>query len=85
MDTDRPAPSPRQLLELAGRWYRGAGAREQAVRVELNMSAVQFWAAVNRVVDAPPPEVALEFGPLLNRLRRQREAGMRARSSRRAG
>jgi hypothetical protein len=78
-------PTDRQLLELAGRRYNGAGRHENAMREELGLSSTEFWARVVRIVAAPPPDVALEHGPLIARLRRRLEAGQRQRTARRAG
>lgn len=68
------APTDRQLLELAGRDYRLGGSVERAAAEELGIGSTAFWSAIVRILDAPAPDVALEFGPLLNRLRRMRAA-----------
>jgi hypothetical protein len=39
-------PTDRQLLELAGRRYNGAGRHENAMREELGLSSTEFWARV---------------------------------------
>jgi hypothetical protein len=75
-------PTDRQLLELAGRRYNGAGRHENAMRDELGLSSTEFWARVYRIVQAPAPDVALEHGPLIVRLRRRLDAGQRQRTPR---
>lgn len=78
------APTPDQLLEIAVRDYRHGGSREEAIRTELDLSAIQFWASVNRLIDDPPADVALRWGPEINRLLRRRQAGMRQKAARTA-
>jgi hypothetical protein len=78
-------PTDAQILDIAGRFYRGAGAREQAMRDELDLSATRFAQLLVGIVNDPSPEVAVAYGPLLNRLRRRQAAGIRARTARRAG
>ena len=43
------------------------------MRDELDLGATQFWRLVNKVLDAPPADVAVEWGPTINRLRRLRD------------
>ena len=69
------------LLDFAGRWYRFPGAREQAMRDELGMSATTYWRKVNDLIDNPE---ALRYAPVtVRRLRRIRQDRLAARSLRR--
>lgn len=72
----------RLVLEIANRFYLSPGSRENAIRDELELSPVRFWAHVNRLID--DPEAAFECPELVNRLRRIRAAGLRARGRRAA-
>lgn len=69
------------LLEFAGRRYVFAAHQEAAIRDELNMSALAFWAHVSRLLDDPPADLVVEFGPTLARLRRLRASRGRQRHS----
>ncbi len=78
-DASGPTSAPghaltdRQLavLALEGRRYRRQGAKEQAVRDELGLSATRYYQVLNALLDDP---AALALEPVLvNRLRRLRE------------
>lgn len=69
------------ILSLERRWWRYAGAKDQAIRDQLQLSAVTYHQLLNRLIDHEP---ALRHDPMLvKRLRRQREARHRARATRR--
>ncbi len=73
-DGARPALSERDLavLALEGRRYRNQGAKEQAVRDELGLSATRYYQVLNALLD---DERALAHDPVLvGRLRRLRRA-----------
>jgi len=71
----------REILEVERRWWRFPGAKEQAVRDQLDMSMTRYYQALNQLVDR---EAALAFDPLLvNRVRRLRAQRQRTRSARR--
>lgn len=61
----------RRLLEFESRFYRHPGAKERDIRAEFGVSATVYYQALVRVVRVPPADVAVEFAPLLNRLRRR--------------
>lgn len=69
------------MIDFARRWYRYAGAQEQAMRDEFDLSATRFWAIFNLLLDRP--EALAYDGPTINRYRRMREARQAARSARR--
>lgn len=69
-----PALSTRELavLALERRRYRNQGAKEQAVRDELDLSATRYYQVLNALLDDP---AALAHDPVLvGRLRRLRDA-----------
>ena len=69
--------------EVERQWWKYAGAKEQAVREQFDMSATRYYQVLNALIDRPE---ALEVDPLLvRRLRRLRAARQRQRSARRLG
>jgi hypothetical protein len=61
----------RAVLALEARPWRTQGAKEQAVREELGISATRYYQLLNGLLDRPE---ALAHAPVLvNRLRRIRE------------
>ena len=72
-----------QILVFERLWWKYAGAKEQAIRDEFEMSATRYYQVLNALIDRPE---ALAFDPLLvKRLRRLRSARQRLRSARRLG
>src|SRR3954464_6295807 len=72
-----------QILGFERLWWKYAGAKEQAVREQFNMSATRYYQVLNALIDRPE---ALAFPPLrVRRLRRLRPARQRQRSARRLG
>jgi len=65
-------PDPeRAILAFERRWWRYAGAKEQAIRDLLGMSATRYYQLLNALIDRPE---ALVHDPMLvKRLRRLRE------------
>ncbi|MER5865748.1 DUF3263 domain-containing protein [Kitasatospora sp. NPDC002040] len=60
------------VLALEARSWRTTGAKERAVREELDLSATRYYQILNRLLDR---QEALAHDPVLvNRLRRIREA-----------
>ena len=60
------------VLDLERRRYRHQGAKEQAVRDELDLSATRYYQVLNALLDDP---AALAHDPVLvGRLRRLRDA-----------
>ncbi|MBU6147486.1 MAG: DUF3263 domain-containing protein [Actinomycetales bacterium] len=73
----------RRVLEFEQRWWQFAGAKEQAIREQFQMSATRYYQLLNIVIDKP---AALAADPMLvKRLRRMRAERQRQRSARRLG
>ncbi len=73
----------REILHFERQWWKYAGAKEQAVREQFDMSSTRYYQVLNALIDRPE---ALEADPLLvRRLRRLRSARQRQRSARRLG
>ncbi|PRZ13746.1 DUF3263 domain-containing protein [Nesterenkonia sandarakina] len=71
----------KKMLDLERQWWKYAGAKDEAIAQALQMSAVAYYQALNRLIDT---EAALAHDPMLvKRLRRQRDARHRARATRR--
>ncbi len=67
------------ILAFERRWWRFAGAKEEAIRRELGLSPTAYYQLLNRLLDDPS---ALQVEPVLvDRLRRLRAT----RDRRRAG
>lgn len=67
----------REILAIERKWWAFAGAKEQAIRDRLDMSATQFYQRLNALLDM---EAALAADPVLvNRLRRLRAQRQRSR------
>ena len=72
-----------RILEFERHWWKFAGAKEQAIREQFDMSATRYYQILNTLIDQPE---ALSFDPMLvKRLQRMRAARARARSARRLG
>jgi Protein of unknown function (DUF3263) len=72
-----------RVLEFERQWWKFAGAKEQAIREQFDMSATRYYQVLNALIDQP---AALAFDPMLvKRLQRMRAARQRARSARRLG
>ena len=72
-----------RILEFERQWWKFAGAKEQAIREQFDMSATRYYQVLNSLIDQP---AALAFDPMLvKRLQRMRAARQRARSARRLG
>ncbi|MEU1511877.1 DUF3263 domain-containing protein [Streptomyces sp. NPDC005811] len=64
-------PRERAVLALERRTFPGPGAKERAVREELDLSPVRYYQLLNALLDDPR---ALAHDPVtVNRLRRVRE------------
>lgn len=80
---DQLSERDRDILDFERQWWKYAGAKEQAVRDQFDMSATRYYQVLNALIDRP---AALEADPLLvRRLRRLRAARQRQRSARRLG
>lgn len=73
----------RAILVFEARWPRHDGAKEDAIRADLDMTPVRYYQLLERLVDT---EVALRHDPMLvGRLRRLRDARARTRARRLPG
>ncbi|MET7832933.1 DUF3263 domain-containing protein [Micromonospora sediminicola] len=69
----------RRILAFESRWWKHAGAKEQAIRDTFGLSATRYYQLLNALLDHP---AALAAEPvLIGRLRRLRSS--RARNRRR--
>jgi hypothetical protein len=78
-DTSAPALSDReqQILAFESRWWKHAGAKEQAIRDAFALSSTRYYQLLNGLLDNP---AALEHDPVLvGRLRRLRSTRARTR------
>ncbi|MFZ3559001.1 DUF3263 domain-containing protein [Streptomyces sp. BH055] len=67
----------RAVLTFEGRSWASPGAKERAIREELDLAPVRYFQLLNALLDDPR---ALEFAPVtVNRLRRVRDARRRER------
>ncbi|MEV6344430.1 DUF3263 domain-containing protein [Actinoplanes sp. NPDC051851] len=66
-----------QILTFEAKWWRHAGAKEQAIRDSFGLSSTRYYQLLNTLLDNP---AALERDPVLvGRLRRLRSARARTR------
>ncbi len=90
--SSRPAVTPsdgdlsvreQAILAFERQWWKLAGAKEQAIRLQFGLSATRYYQVLNALIDRPE---ALAHDPMVvKRLRRLRAARQRARSARRLG
>lgn len=77
--TDREA----QILAFERQWWKGAGAKEKAIRELFDMSASRYYQLLNALLDQP---AALREDPMLiKRLRKVRENRRQTMAARRLG
>ena len=82
VDSDAAAPPEtglderaEQILAFERRWWKHAGAKEQAIRDTFGLSATRYYQVLNGLLDDP---AALERDPVLvGRLRRLRASRAR--------
>lgn len=68
------------MLDFEHRWWRHAGAKEEAIRVQFGLSASRYYQLLNALIDSP---AAIVYDPMLvRRLQRVRDARTSARSAR---
>lgn len=71
-EADELGAGERGILALERRGFLGPGAKERAIREELDLSPVRYYQLLNALLDDPR---ALAHDPVtVNRLRRVREA-----------
>ncbi|MFI5932556.1 DUF3263 domain-containing protein [Actinoplanes sp. NPDC051494] len=82
-DGEEPAPAPalsdreQQILAFEQKWWKHAGAKEQAIRDAFELSSTRYYQLLNGLLDNP---AALEHDPvLIGRLRRLRSTRARTR------
>jgi len=68
------------VLEFERRWWKHAGAKEQAIRAQFGLSAARYYQVLGRVIDTP--EALLHDPMLVRRLQRVRDARLAARADR---
>ena len=70
----------RAILDFEGQWQRHAGAKEEAIRAELDLAPARYYQLLGRLIET---EAALAYDPMLvkrlRRVRDQREAERAAR------
>jgi hypothetical protein len=73
----------RAILDLERGWWKVAGAKEDAIRERLGISASRYYELLGALLD---DEAALAHDPMLvRRLRRLRAARQRSRAEQRTG
>lgn len=69
-----------EVLTFERKWWKYAGAKEDAIRELFGMSSTQYYQVLGALIDT---QAALAFDPMLvKRLRRMRSARQRGRSTR---
>ncbi len=72
----------RSLLDFEAQWSGHTGAKEEAVRAQLELTPARYYQLLGRLIDSAD---ALAYDPMLvHRLRRLRAAGRRAGDGRAA-
>jgi hypothetical protein len=67
----------REILAFESRWWKHAGAKEQAIRDTFGLSSTRYYQVLNALLDKPE---ATEHDPVLvGRLRRLRATRARTR------
>lgn len=72
-----------EILAFERQWWKFAGAKEQAVRDNFQMSATRYYQILNALIDKP--EALVQDPLLVKRLRRLRATRQRNRSAKRLG
>ncbi|HKT06169.1 MAG TPA: DUF3263 domain-containing protein [Rugosimonospora sp.] len=73
------AEREREMLAFERKWWKHAGAKEQAIRDQFDLSATRYYQVLNALLDNP---AAVEHDPVLvGRLRRLRATRSRARTA----
>lgn len=70
-----------EILAIENVWWKYAGAKEQAIRDRLDMSATRFYQLLNSMLD--DPRIEAHDPVLIHRLQRLRAQRQRSRSARR--
>ena len=72
-----------EILAFERQWWKFAGAKEQAIRDQFQMSATRYYQVLNALIDKP--EALVQDPLLVKRLRRLRSTRQRNRSAKRLG
>ena len=73
----------RDVLTFERRWWRHAGAKEEAIRREFGVGPTAYYHLLSRLIDDP---AAIAYDPMLvKRLQRQRASRRRQRSRQKLG
>jgi hypothetical protein len=71
------------ILVFERQWWSHAGAKEEAIRIQLGLSAARYYQLLGALIDSP---LALAADPMLvKRLQRMRQARSEARARRALG
>jgi len=71
------------ILAFERQWWKYAGAKEDAIKSALGLSATRYYQILNAIIDRPE---ALQADPMhVKRLRRLRAGRQKARAARRLG
>jgi hypothetical protein len=70
----------KRILDFERQWWRHAGAKEEAIRTEFELSAARYYQLLNAVIDSP--DAVREDPMLVKRLQRARDARTQARATR---
>lgn len=73
----------REILAFERRWWRYAGAKEQAIRETFGISTTRYYQLLGELIDRP--EAMAQDPMLIKRLRRMRATRRRDRAARRFG
>jgi hypothetical protein len=77
VDTSGLSEREREILAFERRWWKHAGAKEQAIRDAFDLSATRYYQVLNALLDNP---AALAHEPVVvARLRRLRSTRSRSR------
>ncbi len=70
----------RAILDFEGEWRRHVGAKEEAIRAELDLAPARYYQLLGRLIET---EAALAYDPMLvKRLRRVRDQRAADRAAR---
>ena len=81
--TQEPNPgltsTQKAVLQFENRWWRGAGAKQRAIRDELGLTEARYYQELAQLLDNP---AAYEAQPaLMQRLRQARDERRRSRTA----
>ncbi|HIV58331.1 MAG TPA: DUF3263 domain-containing protein [Candidatus Stackebrandtia faecavium] len=81
--THKPTPGlttlQREVLQFENRWWRGAGAKQRAIRDELGLTEARYYQELAQLLDNPA--ASQEQPALMQRLRQARDERRRARTA----